>query len=64
MERDAYKTRSFEDAARWDRQQHWALTPDERLAIARLLQQRVYGSDVPDVREAERAKDDLEHLPG
>jgi hypothetical protein len=56
MEREAYKTTSFEDAARHDREQMWAMTPDERMAIARVLRERVYGADAPDVREAERSK--------
>ena len=56
MERIGHKAESFADAARWDREQQWAMTPDERLAIAKLLQERVYGTDVPDVREAERTK--------
>jgi hypothetical protein len=71
MEREAHKSTSFAEAARWDREQQWSMTPDERLAAAKLLRDRVYGADVPDVREAERSKagrpelDDLEHLrPG
>lgn len=34
----------------------WAMTPDERLAIAKELRDRFYGKDAPDVREAERGK--------
>lgn len=56
MERIAYKSRSFEDAARHDRAQHRAMTPDERLAIAKELRERVWGKSAPDVREAERSK--------
>lgn len=56
MEREANKARSFAEAEEWDRQQMWAMTPDERIEIARMLRDRVYGTDVPDVREAERAK--------
>lgn len=56
MEREAHKSRSFADAAAWDREQMWAMTPDERLEIARVLRERVYGADAPDVRESERAK--------
>ncbi len=51
-----HKSTSFADAAHWDREQHWAMTPDERLAVARELRDRAYGKDAPDVREAERAK--------
>ena len=56
MDRDAHKSTSFAEAARWDREQMWAMTPDERLAIAKVLRERVYGKDAPDVREAERGK--------
>lgn len=56
MEREAHKARSFEEADRWDRAQQLAMTPDERFDIARTLRERVYGSDAPDVREAERGR--------
>ncbi len=45
------------------------MTPDERMEIARILKDRVYGADAPDIRESEREAgrprdlDDLEHLP-
>ncbi|MCA8978335.1 MAG: hypothetical protein KDC98_26640 [Planctomycetes bacterium] len=56
MEREAHKSTSFADAARWDKQQQWSMTPDERLALAKELRDRYYGADCPDVREAERSK--------
>ena len=56
MEREAHKSRSFADAAAWDLAQMWAMTPEERLEIARVLRERAYGADAPDVRESERAK--------
>ncbi len=56
MERDAHKARSFAEAARWDLQQQWSLTPEQRLEIAKVLRDRAFGADAPDVREAERAK--------
>jgi hypothetical protein len=56
MERDAHKATSFAEAARRDLEQQWAMTPEERLEAARVLRERVYGKDAPDVREAERAK--------
>jgi hypothetical protein len=59
MERDAHKSRSFDDAAQWDKEQQLSMTPDERLEIARVLRIRAYGADVPDVRESERQG----HLP-
>lgn len=54
MDREVNKAKSFADADRWDREQMWAMTPDERIAIAKALRDRVYGTDCPDVREAER----------
>lgn len=56
MERIGIKTRSYAEAERWDREQSWAMTPDERLRILRTLQERVYGRQVPDVRASERSK--------
>jgi len=56
MEREANLAHSFEEAERWSLQQMWAMTPDERLEIARVLRERVYGTDAPDVRESERSK--------
>ncbi len=56
MDREAHKSRSFADAARWDLQQHGSLTPEERLEVAKVLRERTYGLDVPDVREGERGK--------
>jgi len=50
MQREAHKSWSFADAAVWDREPMWAMTPDERLEIARVLRERVYGADAPDVR--------------
>lgn len=56
MERVAIKTRSFEEAERWDREQSWRLTPDERLRLLRELQARVYGENPLDVRASERSR--------
>ena len=41
VERDAHKARSFEGAAARDRAQQQAMSPDERLAIAKELPERV-----------------------
>ncbi len=54
LEREVHKAKSFDEAARWDRAQQLAMTPDERLEAARVLRERAFGADVPDVREAER----------
>lgn len=56
IQRTGNKARSFEEAARWEREERWKLSPIERLRIARELQLRVYGADAPDVRESERNK--------
>lgn len=56
MEREVHKSKTFEDAARWDREQQWAMTPEERFEIARVLRERAYGQDPPDVRESERGR--------
>ncbi|HMB92497.1 MAG TPA: hypothetical protein VKP65_16710 [Rhodothermales bacterium] len=50
MERIVHKTYDFEDAAQWDRQQHLSLSPQERLRAARLLKDRAFPTDAPDVR--------------
>jgi hypothetical protein len=54
MERIANKCHSFAEAEQWDNEQMWAMTPDERYAIAATLRERAFGPDSPDVREAER----------
>lgn len=56
LDRTFFKTYSHEDAQAWNRRRMWSLTPDERMAIARTLRERVYGKDAPDVRESERSK--------
>jgi hypothetical protein len=56
VEREVHKSSSFEEAARWDREQQWAMTPEERLEIARILRERAYGADAPDVRQSERGR--------
>ena len=54
MDRIGHKARTFEEAARWDREQNWALTRDERMRIAQELRERAFGRDLPDVRESAR----------
>lgn len=55
MDRTSHIARDFADADRWDREQQLSMTPDERLEVARVLRERVFGVDAPDVRESERA---------
>jgi hypothetical protein len=70
MEREAHECRSFTEADAHDLRQLWAMTPEQRLEAAKVLRDRAYGADAPDVRAAERAKsgpsedlDGLAHLP-
>ena len=51
MDRVAFKTNSFEESEKYDREQQRRMTPDQRLAAARILQQRYYGKNVKDIRE-------------
>ena len=51
MERIVHIAKSFEEAEQWDIQQTLSMTPDERLAAAKELMERVFGEDQPDVRE-------------
>jgi hypothetical protein len=51
-----HKARSFEEADRWDVEQHVAMTPDERLRAARVLKDRAYPKDAKDVRACHRSE--------
>lgn len=54
--RIVHKSRSFAEADEWDIQQHIQMTPAERQRVAKELRKRVYGTNVPDVREAHGRK--------
>lgn len=56
VERIAHVARSFREAADRDKAQQRVMTPDERLAIAKTLRDRAFGTDCPDVREPERQR--------
>jgi hypothetical protein len=56
MGRVANKAHSLAKAEPWDLAQMWAMTPEERLEVARILRERAYGPDAPDVRESEQEK--------
>ena len=56
MERIFHKARSFDEARAWDDLQRSRTSPEERQRIAKLLRERVYGKEPPDVREAERSR--------
>ena len=43
--------KNFAEAEQWDIEQQVNMTPNERMAIAKVLKDRVYGLDARDVRE-------------
>jgi hypothetical protein len=50
MERIVHKSTSFAEAQEWDIRQAIAMSPEERLAAAKVLRDRFYPPDSPDVR--------------
>lgn len=50
MERIVHKSLDFKTADTWDRAQHLAMTPQERMSIAKTLKTRVYPPNAKDVR--------------
>jgi len=54
MERIVNIAKNQKEARQWDIQQALKMTPEERQAAARILRERAYGTNVPDVREYER----------
>ena len=50
------KSKNFREAEKWDILQQIRMTPEERQEVAAELRKRVYGSDVPDVREVYNKK--------
>jgi hypothetical protein len=50
--REVHKSTSFKEADEWTKRQYRAMSCDERIQAARLLQRRVFGANPPDVREA------------
>jgi hypothetical protein len=52
LTREAHKSTSFKEADEWTKRQYRAMSCDERIQAARLLQRRVFGANPPDVREA------------
>ena len=43
MERVVHKAKSFKEADAWDRRQQLRMRPQQRIRVARVLQQRVFG---------------------
>lgn len=56
MKRIVNISKNAKEAEDWDIMQNLSMSPGERQEAARILKERVYGTDVPDVREAERMK--------
>ena len=56
MERIVNIAKNKKEAEEWDIQQQISMTPRERQEAARILKERVFGTNVPDVREAEWQK--------
>jgi hypothetical protein len=56
MEPVAHKSRSFEEAKAWDLEQRRRMSPDERQGASKVLRERAYGTDPPDIHEAERSR--------
>jgi hypothetical protein len=52
LTREAHKSTSFKEADEWTKRQYQAMSCDERIQAALLLQRRVFGANPPDVREA------------
>jgi hypothetical protein len=57
MIRVGKKSHSFKAAEQWNIQQYREMTANERIAVARALQRKVFGSNAPDARAChQRAK--------
>ena len=54
MKRIFHKSKNFKDAERWDILQHVGMTAEERQKVAAELKKRVFGKDVPDVRQVHK----------
>ncbi len=54
MERVVNKSTSHQEAARWDVEQQVSMTPQQRLAAARILKERAYPRGAKDVRACHR----------
>lgn len=52
MDPEVHIARSFEEARAWEIEQERQMTPQERQAAAKVLRDRVFGPNPPDVRES------------
>ncbi len=51
MERIFKISSSFEEAEKWEIEQEIKMSPEERQEAARILKERFYGKNAPDVRD-------------
>ncbi len=56
MKRIINISKNAKEAAQWDIEQQISMTSAERQEAARILKERVFGKNAPDVREAEKMK--------
>ena len=56
MNRTFHKSKNFKEAEEWDILQHIRMTPEQRQNAAAKLQKKVYGINVPDVRQVHKKK--------
>lgn len=56
MERVVHIAKGFKEADEWDIQQQVSMTPQQRLAAAKVLRDRVYPANAKDVRACHRQK--------
>ncbi|MBN1271476.1 MAG: hypothetical protein JXB26_04325 [Candidatus Aminicenantes bacterium] len=47
-----HKSKNFQEAEKYDIQQHTQMSSSERQAAAKKLRERYFGKDVPDVRDS------------
>ena len=45
------KAKNFKEAEDWDIEQHIRMTPEERQKVAKILRDKFYGKNTPDVHD-------------
>jgi hypothetical protein len=56
MERIVHIARSFAEADKWDIRQQMAMTPQERMRVAKAIKERMFPGKNPDIREWHRTQ--------
>jgi hypothetical protein len=56
VERIVHKAANFKEADEWEIQQHLAMTPQERMRVAKAIKERMFPGKNPDVREWHRSQ--------